>query len=159
MATIGMQTAALLQFIAIMIFLEPIVTLVVPGSALVSFYGANGIVNGTYSAYTSKFASPVLITANSTTGFGAAGNLGSSGFTALAFIYGAFGLLWKSMLNFPNMIIVIFSGTISNIAFIPVAVVLGVSSIAFIIGAYITISNFWKFISGWQKTDMENIGN
>ena len=155
MATISMQTVAVLQFIAMMVFLQPLVTLVIPHSAAVSFYGNNGIVNATYSTYLSNFQSPVLSLANSSAGFHA--NLLSA--NVFGFVYGALGLLWNSMANFPNMIIIIFTGVTSNIAFIPLAVTLGVSSIAFIIGAYIVIGNFWKFVSGLQKTDMENVGN
>ena len=155
MATIGMQTAAILQFIAMMLFLQPLMVLILPHSAAISYYGSSGIVNGTYSNYLNNFQAPVLSQANSTSGFGA--NLLSN--NVFGFVYGALGLLWKSMINFPGMIWTIMTGVFSNLAFIPLAVVAGISSIVFIMEAYIIISNFWKFVSGLQKTDMENVGS
>ena len=154
MPTIGMQTAAILQFIAMMLFLQPLMVLVLPHAAAARYYGTSGIVNGSYSSYLTNFQAPVLSQANSTSGFGA--NLLSN--NVFGFVYGGLGLLWKSMINFPNMIWTIMTGVFSNLAFLPLAVVAGVSSVVFIMEAYVLISNFWKFVSGLQKTDMENVG-
>jgi len=154
MPTIAMQTAAILQFLAMMLFLQPLMVLILPHAVAASYWSSNGIVNSTYSTYLTNFQAPVLQQANSTSGFGA--NLLSN--NVFGFVYGALGLLWKSMLNFPGMIWIIFTGVTSNLSFIPLAVVAGISSIAFIIEASVIIGNFWKFVSGLQKTDMERVG-
>lgn len=154
--TIGQQTAATLGFIAMVMLLGPLVSVVSPTSFQASYFGANGIANSTYANFNTKFEIPVLQTANSTTGFQAAGNLLNSAFSPLAFIYGALGLFWKSFTNMPTMLYIIFTSTGSNLLFVPIAAGTIFTIITF---AYISVGNFYKFLSMWQKSDAENVGS
>jgi hypothetical protein len=110
-------------------------------------------VNSTITSWTSNIQSPLISQANSSSGFGAAAGLQS--FSGLAFIYGAMNLAWKSFTNFPTMLYLIFTSMFSNLNFIPVAVI-SLASIGII--GYILIGDFFKVLSSWQKTDLENVG-
>jgi len=151
--TIGAQTAAIIGFLVVMFLLEPMMTLVLPAGQTSNFFGANSLVNVTYGNFVNKFQIPVLSQANSSSGFNAAGYLQS--YSGLAFIYGALGLFWQSLNQFPTMILSILSGEASEVTFLPYSILTIVSIICF---SYITIGNFYKILSSWQKSDIENVG-
>ena len=158
--TFGAQIAAITQFVVIMTLLTPVVGMVLPsGSSVITssvyqqLYETNGLVNSTITSWTSNIQSPLISQANSSSGFGAAAGLQS--FSGLAFIYGAMNLAWKSFTNFPTMLYLIFTSMFSNLNFIPVAVI---SLVSIGIIGYILIGDFFKVLSSWQKTDLENVG-
>jgi hypothetical protein len=148
-----MQTACILQFVLMMSIMQPVIQITLPHATYVQFFGPTGLVNETYTNYVNKYQVPVLNQANSTSGFGASGNLQS--FSGLAFVYGALNLWWQSLSNFWKMITVIYSGLVSNLNFLPYAITVTASSLIF---SYVLIGDFYKLLSGWQKTDIENVG-
>lgn len=155
--TIGQQTAALIGFIAFTLLLQPVVQLIVPAATYNAYYGSNGIVTSTSSNWNTKFATPVLTNANSSSsGFFASQNIVSSIFAPFAFVYAGIGLFWKSLWNMPSMLQMIFTSLSSNVVLLPVAI----SSVAMIgILGYILIGDFYKLFSMLMKSDAENIGS
>lgn len=147
--SIGAQIAATLGFVLMTLLLGPVMTLAAPSSFSTAYFGVNGIVNTTFNQYSTKFALPVLQTANTTTGFQAAGNLLNSAFSPLAFIYGGLGLFWKSLTNMPTLLYMMMSSMSSNIAFLPVFLGAVVSILAF---EYIMIGNFIRVLLWWMKS-------
>lgn len=153
----GVQLVFVLQFIGIMIFLQPLMQLALPPSVSAQFYNpTNGIVNGTFIAYKANFESPVLTQANSTSGFNAISISGLGNFGGLAFMYGEFYQLWISVTNFPKLIYLIFIGMLYDLTLLPYAIGVLLSILAF---SYILVSDLFKFISLIQKNDFENVGN
>lgn len=154
--SLGAQTAAIVQFIVLMIFIGPLMSLVLPASVAAQIFGTNGIGTQTSDIFIGNYVVPVLQQANSSSGFMAAGSLAGSGFSALAFIYGALGMFWHSLLQMPKILWMIFYALPSAVSFLPVT--FGeLASMGILV--YITIGNFYKVLSGWQKTDMENVGS
>lgn len=152
--SLGMQLTAILGFIAVMLLLQPVMILVMPKAAALQYFGKTGLVNETYIVFSTNFQSPVLQQANSTLGFGAASSLQNT-VGGLAFVYGALGYLWKSLINFPNMLLIIFESLSSNVLFIPAAIT-AVAAIVFL--SYVVISDFFILLSMWMKSDALRVG-
>ena len=157
----GAQVACIVQFVVLMTLLGPILSICsttgaceLPPAQYQLYFGTNGIASITNSSFSGNIVSPLISQANSSSGFGAAGSLQQ--FSGLAFIYGAMGLAWKSFTNFPSLLYLIFTSVGSSISFLPFALA-SICSVGIL--AYILISDFFKVLSGWQKTDFENIGS
>jgi hypothetical protein len=158
--TFGMQIAAIVQFVVIMTLIGPVAGMTMGnGNALITnvvyqqIYGVNGVVNSTQSNWNTPLLGSLISQANSTSGFGASSGLQT--FSGLAFVYGAMNLAWKSFTNFPTMLYIIFTSMGSNISFLPVSFI-AICSIG--IAGYVLMGDFFKVLSSWQKTDLENVG-
>lgn len=167
--TIGALIAGITWFLVMMVVLEPAIVLSTPVSFSSQYFGSNtiaqcsnvtqvigrncGIVNSTVANFTNKIAIPLGLQANSSSGFGAAGNLQT--FSGLAFIYGAFGLFYNTITNLPKMIYILFIGSASQSSLIPLSLAT-IGAIAFL--GYIGVSLILKGISLWMKGDVERIG-
>ena len=156
MIPISAQIVCILQFLVLMLLLAPLMNIcsstgacIIPKAYASSF---NSLANTTAIQFTNKIQSPLISNASSSSGFGA--NVAASGFGGLAFIYGALGEAWSSIVLFPTMLLTIFNSLGSGISFIPA---LGVVASLGIV-SYVVLSDFFIVLSWIMKTDAANIG-
>ena len=136
------------------VLLGPAVIAVTPANYSSQYYGLHGYVNTTYANYGSSFQTPVVNSANSSSGFGAASLLTSSALTPLAFIYGGISILWSSLYQMPTIMWSILTSVTSGFAAVaPGLVVVGLAEIASIVFfSYVMMGNVLRLILWWMKS-------
>lgn len=148
--------AGVIQFIIILVFLQPMVNGIAPKQNANYSASANSLfATGAY-VNTSVAGNVVLPlenkAGNTSVGFGAISPTSLQIFGGLAFMYGAFGAFYNTFTNFPKLLYTIVLASASQITYLPLAII-GITSVGILmyVGALLVL----KFIGMVVKSDPE----
>lgn len=154
--TLGSMIAAVVQFVVIVVFMQPMISGIASMQNANYSHAANSIIaTGAY-VNTTVEGNVILPlqqkASNQSVGFGAISPTSLQIFGGLAFMYGAFGAFYNTFTNFPGLLYQVIMSSASQVIYLPIAII-GILSIAIL--GYVGVLTVLKFIGFIVKGEPE----